>query len=61
MQHRSRVTIKKSRLSTAFAVLIDTNSVLYRMCQNSGEYNSLLELAKAEHQLEDVSYSARSK
>ena len=32
----------------------NTEALLYKMCKNSGEFDSLLALAKAKHELVDV-------
>ena len=32
----------------------NTETVFYKMCKNSGEFDSLLSLAKAKHELVDV-------
>ncbi|KAL9545898.1 hypothetical protein MBANPS3_006918 [Mucor bainieri] len=36
-------------------LLQDENSAFYKMCRNSGEFDNLLELARAKHQLVDIS------
>ncbi|GAN05680.1 ABC bile acid transporter, the ATP-binding cassette [Mucor ambiguus] len=36
-------------------LLQDEDSAFYKMCRNSGEFDNLLELAKAKHQLVDIS------
>jgi len=36
-------------------LLQNEESAFYKMCRNSGEFDTLLELAKAKHQLVDIS------